>query len=304
MKAIRIHDYGPSDQIRYEDIGRPIPAENQVLVHVKDVGVNPIDWKIREGQMKDWLPVRFPYTLGQDFAGQVVEVGVGVTGFKIGDNVYGFAHGSYAEFAVVDESNLARMPEHIDYLVAAAIPTAGLTAYQLIMNCIELKKGQALLIHGAGGGVGSFAVQLALWKGAEVFATASKADFEYLKGLGLKNMIDYQTERFDEIVHDLDAVIDLVGGETLTRSFNVVKKGGILASTVGPLDQILAEQKDIHAKQFAMKRNSEDLVETAKLVERGVLLPRINEILPLSEAKRAHDELQGGHAKGKIVLQV
>jgi NADPH:quinone reductase-like Zn-dependent oxidoreductase len=304
MKAIRIHNYGHSDQIKAENIPTPTPTDNQILVEVHAVGINPIDWKIREGLFKDMMPAKFPLTLGQDFAGKVLQVGEDTHNYQKGDLVYGFAQGSYAEFVLVEESKIAKIPEDVDYVTAAAIPTAGLTAYQLIANAIELKAGQSILIHGAGGGVGSFAVQLAIWKKAKIFATASSADVEYLKALGVQEVINFENEKFEDRVKDVDAVIDLIGEETLKRSYAVLKKGGIIATTVGQLDKKLLEDKGIKGIRFVMKQNSEDLSHLAELVNQKILAPRINEIVPLEEAKRAQDDLQMKHAKGKIILEV
>jgi NADPH:quinone reductase-like Zn-dependent oxidoreductase len=304
MKAMRIYSYGHSDQIRLDEIAQPVPKENEILCAVHDASVNPIDWKIREGLFRDMMASSFPFTLGQDFSGEVVQVGLGVRSFKKGDRVYGTAHGAYAEFVCVGESTVAKIPSGIDFITAASIPTAGLTAYQLIMKTANLRKGQSVLIHGAGGGVGSFAAQLALWKNARVYATASSIDFEYLKGLGLRDLIDYEKHKFEERIKDVDVVLDLVGGEILKRSFAVVKRGGMIATTVGPVDAKLASERGCQCIQFVVNQNSEDLAEMAKLVEKGILKPRIQEILPLEQAQLAQDHLQRGHAQGKIILDV
>jgi NADPH:quinone reductase-like Zn-dependent oxidoreductase len=304
MKAIRINNYGHSDQIKVENIPAPTPKENELLIEVHAVGVNPVDWKIREGHMKDWIPAKFPLTLGQDFAGKVIEIGKGVHGYQKGDNVYGLAHGTYAEFIVTGEDTIAKIPEDVDYVTAASIPTAGLTAYQIIVNALALKEGQSVLIHGAGGGVGSFAVQLALWKKARIFANASSTDIDYLKKLGVKDVFDHEKDKFEDKVRDADAVIDLIGGDTLKRSINLVKKGGVIVSTVGEINEKQMQEKGIKGINFMMKRNSEDLAQMASLLEQGILKPRVNETIPLEEAKRAQDELQFKHSKGKIILEV
>ena len=304
MKAVRINTYGHSDQLKTENIPTPTPKANELLVEVHAVGVNPMDWKIREGLFKDMMPAQFPLTLGQDFAGMVIQTGAGVHGFTKGDLVYGFAPGAYAEFVCVTEGTIAKIPEGVDYVTAAAIPTAGLTAYQLIMNALDLKPGQSVLIHGAGGGVGSFAVQLALWKKATVYATAGSADLEYLQKLGVKEVINFEKDKFENKVRDVDAVIDLIGGEIQTRSFGVLKKGGLIATTVGGLDETLVQGKSLRGINFVVKQNAEDLAHLSILAEQGVLKPRINEVLPLEEAKRAQDDLQQRHSKGKIILEV
>ncbi|MEZ0392508.1 MAG: NADP-dependent oxidoreductase [Pseudobdellovibrionaceae bacterium] len=304
MKAVRIHSYGGSDQIRVEDIPTPTPNDNQILVKVRAVGVNPFDWKVREGYMKEVMPAQFPLTLGHDFAGEVLQVGKGVHDYKPGDRVYGVGSGAYAEQVIVSEDKIAKIPPLVDFITAATIPTAGITAYQLVMNATQLREGQTVLIHGAAGGVGSFAVQLAFWKKAQIFATADQSDFDYLKELGVRELIDFKKERFEDRVKSVDVVIDLVGGEILKRSLAVVKPGGILATTVGPLDEKQAAEKNVKGIQFYAKQNSEDLSEMAKLVADGVLKPRIYEILPLEEAKLAQDRLQKGQSHGKIILQV
>lgn len=304
MKAIQIHDYGHSDKIKTENIPTPTPGENQILVEVHAAGVNPMDWKVREGLFKDMMPAQFPLTLGQDFAGKVIEPGRATHGYKKGDLVYGFCPGAYAEFVCVEESKIAKIPEDVDYVSAAAIPTAGLTAYQLIMNALELKAGQSVLINGAGGGVGSFAVQLALWKKAKIFATASSADIDYLHKLGVKDVINFEKEKFEDRIKEVDAIIDLVGGDTLQRSYALLKKGGIIATTVGQVDENLLKQKGARGINFLVKQNSEDLAHLAHLVDQNILIPRINEVLPLEEARRAQDDLQMHHSKGKIILEV
>lgn len=304
MKAIRINKYGHSDQIKVENILTPLPKDDQILIEVHAIGVNPMDWKIREGLFKEMMPAQFPLTLGQDFAGKVIATGTATHLYNKGDLVYGFAQGAYAEYLCVGESTIAKIPEDVDYITAAAIPTAGLTAYQLIMNALELKAGQTVLIHGAGGGVGSFAVQLAIWKKAKIIATASSADFEYLQKLGVTEIINFEKERFESRVKDVDAVIDLIGGDTLEKSISLIKKGGVIATTVGPMNEKLIKERGIKGVSFMVKQNSEDLVQLSNLVVKGIVRPRINEVIPLEEAKRAQDDLQLHHSKGKIILEV
>ncbi|HXH74140.1 MAG TPA: NADP-dependent oxidoreductase [Bacteriovoracaceae bacterium] len=304
MKAIQIHNYGHSDQLKIENIPEPTPGENEVFVEVHAVGVNPMDWKIREGLYKDMMPVDFPLTVGQDFSGQVIGTGENTHGFQKGDMVYGFAPGAYAEFVCVNEATIAKIPEDVDYITAAAIPTAGLTAYQLIMNAIDLKADQTVLIQGAGGGVGSFAVQLALWKKAKIIATADGGDIEFLKKMGITEIINFEREKFEDRVKDVDAVIDLVGGDTLKRSYAVLKKGGVIATTVGQVDEDVLKQIGARGVNFVVKQNSEDLAHLANLVDQDILRPRIFEVFPLEEARRAQDDLQRHHSHGKIILEV
>jgi NADPH:quinone reductase-like Zn-dependent oxidoreductase len=212
MKAVRIHAYGHSDQMKLEDLPRPPIRSDEALVRIRAAGVNPVDWKIREGQLKNVFRSSFPLTLGQDFAGDILEAGAYLRGFKAGDQVFGFASGTYAEFATLTAPELVRMPGSVDYVTAASMPTAGLTAYQLIFDVVKAAKNLRVLIHGAAGGVGSFAVQLARSRNARVFATASAQDVAYLKSIGAEQVVDYQSERFENRLQDMDAVVDLVGG--------------------------------------------------------------------------------------------
>jgi NADPH:quinone reductase-like Zn-dependent oxidoreductase len=263
-----------------------------------------VDWKIREGFLKDVMRTSFPLTLGQDFAGDVVEVGRDTREFTVGDKVFGFATGSYAEYTTLGAKDLVHMPKTIDYTTAASIPTSGLTAYQLVVDVVKAAKAMRLLIHGAAGGVGSFAVQLARSKEARVYATASDQDSAYLKGLGAEQVINYKAERFEEKLRDLDAVIDLIGGETLARSYQVLKNGGVLASAVATPDEGELRKRGLRGVHFLMKRDPVQLARLATLVEQGVLKPKVSQVMSLADAPRAHALSEKGEARGKIVLQV
>jgi len=304
MKAIRIHGYGSSDVLQFEDVSRPQADPDEVLVKTYDAGLNPVDWKIREGFLKDSSPRTFPFTAGQDFAGEVVETGERVAQFTGGDAVFGFAKGAYAEYAAARADEIALKPKSIDFVTAAAIPTAGLTAWQAIVDAARISQGQSVLIHGAAGGVGSFAVQIAKWKGARLIATASRTDIPYLKELGADEVIDYKAERFEAKTRDLDAVIDLVGGETLARSYGLLKKGGVVVTTLGYIDESKLQQNGLKGVALFMKRDGMELAELGKLVEQGIVTPRIDQVLPISEAKKAQEMSQSGKAHGKIVLRV
>ena len=304
MKAIRIHSYGTSEQMKLEETPRPAIRGDEVLVKIRAAGVNPVDWKIREGYLKEVVRASFPLTLGQDFAGDVVEVGKDVHDFKTGDKVFGFATGAYAEYATIPAKDLARMPLSTDYATAASIPTAGLTAYQMIFDVIKAGKGLRILIHGGAGGVGSFAVQLARSREARVYATASGQDAPYLKSLGVEEVLDYRSERFEQKLKDLDAVVDLIGGETLTRSYQTLKSGGIIVSTVATPDPAELGKRQLRGQQFLMKRNASQLADLANMVDLGVVKPKLSQVLPLADAPKAHDLSQKGKTKGKIVLQV
>ena len=304
MKAIRIHEYGDAGTLKLEEIPHLSIADDQILVRIRDAGVNPIDWKIRQGYMKQVMPAKFPMTIGQDFAGEVVEYGKNVNQFAPGDKVFGFAQGTYAEYAAAPASTVAGMPTSMDFATAAALPTAGSTALQIMRDVVAAKSGMSILIHGAAGGVGSYASQIARNLGARVIGTATGADIEYLKSLGIEEVVDYKRERFEEKAAGVDAVVDLVGGETLARSYSIVKKGGVLATTVQPIDESAAKRAGIRAVQVIMKRNAADLEELAQLVEKGALKPRLNKAMSLSQAKEAQELSETGKAQGKVILKV
>ncbi|MDB5621316.1 NADP-dependent oxidoreductase [Tardiphaga sp.] len=304
MKAIRIHSYGHSDQIHVEEAPRPSPDPGEVLVRIRAAGVNPVDWKIREGYMKDEGHDPFPLTLGRDFAGEIVEVGEGVRHYKVGDEVFGFADGSYAEYAKASIGLIAHKPSTLDFAAAAALPVAGLTAYQIITRVVRPNRGQVLLIHGAAGGVGALVCQLAKWQSARVIASASIRDAVYLRQLGVDQIIDYKSERFEEKAKDVDAVIDLVGGDTLSRSYSVIKFLGTLVTAVGPLDAVRAQEQGIRAVQFVMEPNQADLVQVARLADQGTLRPRVSQVIELTRAREAQDLNQSGASHGKVILRV
>jgi NADPH:quinone reductase-like Zn-dependent oxidoreductase len=298
MKAARIHDFGHSDQIRIEHIAVPAQTSTDVLVRIDAAGVNPVDWKIREGLFGSG---HLPFTLGQDFSGQVIAVGEDVVDIEADEEVYGFASGAYAEYAVVRPDWIANKPITLDDATAATLPTPGLTAMQLV-RAVAPRPGQTVLVHGAAGAVGSLATQLVLEAGARVVANAGAHDAEYLRSLGVEQVIDYKTERFEDLVRDVDAVIDLVGGDTLARSYAITKRGGAIATALGPLD----DRATGHLRTFhiVMQRNSADLLELSRLVDSGTIKPQRPRVLPLEEASTAQDLSQTHETSDKLVLEV
>jgi NADPH:quinone reductase-like Zn-dependent oxidoreductase len=304
MKAVQIREYGDSGELKIEETPRPKIGVGQILVKVRDAGVNPVDWKIREGRLKERISAAFPFTMGQDFAGEVAEIGTGVNGFAIGDRVFGFARGSYAEYAAASASEVAKIPQSIGFDVAASLPTAGATALQLIRDVIKARNGMTILIHGAAGGVGSFAAQIAMHLGAKVIGTATDQDIAYLKSLGVEQVIDHKRERFEEKIREVDAVVDLVGGDTLARSYQIVKKGGVLASTVQPIDESAAKQAGVRGVYFLMRASAPDLAKLAKFVEQGVVKPRLSQTMDLQHAKEAQELNEAGQSHGKVILKV
>src|SRR5207237_3621437 len=238
MRAIRIHKYGGPEVLHYENAPRPKPQSGEVLIRVHVAGINPIDWKVREGYMKDFWPHKFPLILGWDLSGVVDELGRGVSRFKISDEVYSLPdptrNGAYADYIVVRASALALKPNALHHPRAAAVPLAALTAWQSLFDTAQLQPGQRVLIHAGSGGVGHLAVQLAKWKGAYVFATASTKNQDLLRELDVDEPIDYTQQRFENVARKIDVVLDTIGGETQERSWAVLKKGGVLVSLVQP----------------------------------------------------------------------
>lgn len=298
MKAARIHAYGHSEQIQVEDISQPDPKPNEVLIKIRAAGINPVDWKLREGYMTRPLPL----TLGQDFCGEVLALGADVRDVEAGEEVYGFAHGAYAEYAVVSPRMFATKPTTVDDATAAGLPTPGLTALQIVEQHVRPERNQVVLIHGAAGAVGSIATQLCIARGARVIANASRKDAEYLASLGVAQVIDYRTQRFEDEVRDVDAVIALVGGDTLTRSVDVVRKDGLIVSALGPIEA--AEGRPVRVVPFVMQRNREDLITLARLVDSGTIKPRPTRAVPLTQVREAQDLVQNGHPSEKLVFAI
>ena len=304
MKAIRIHQYGGPEVLAQVEMQRPTPGPNEVLIRVQAAAVNPVDWKMRAGYVKEVFPLTFPATLGWDVSGSVEETGADVTRFKRGDEVYALLEGGgYAEYAVARETVVARKPRTVDHVHAAAVPVVGLTAWQALFEVAQLRAGQKVLIHAAAGGVGNFAVQFAKAKGAYVIGTASSRNQAFLRELGVDNAVDYQKTRFEDVARDVDVVLDTVGGDTQERSFKVLKKGGILVSIVQPPSEELAAKHDVRALFYGAHASSSDLAEIAKLIDNGKVKPVVETVLPLAEARRAHELSESGHARGKIVLK-
>ena len=308
MKAVRIHQYGGPEVLFLEEIQRPTPGPDELLIKVRAASVNPFDWKIREGYLKQMLPLPLPVTVGWDVSGTVEATGSGVTHFKRGDEIYArldlMKGGAYAEYALANESEVALKPKSTDHIHAAGIPIAGKTAWQALFDTANLRAGQKVLIHAAAGGVGVFAVQFAKAKGAHVIGTASGKNQAFLRELGVDEAIDYEKTRFEDVIRDVDVVLDTIGGEVQERSWKVLKKGGILVSVVGPPNAEQAAKYGVRAAMFQMHPGSADLVEIARLVDSGRVKTVVDTVLPLADARRAHELSAKGHGRGKIVLKV
>lgn len=307
MKAIRFHEFGKADVLVYEDAPVPKPGPGEMLVRVRAAAVNPVDWKVRLGGMRTVRP-DLPQIPGYDVAGTVASLGEGVTRFSVGEPIFAYMSlrrgGGYAEYAIVREDEAARKPEKIDFVEAASIPLVTLTAWQALFDTAHLERGQTVLIHGAAGGVGSAAVQLAKARGAKVIGTASAVNHPFLKKLGADRVVDYRNVAFEDVVHGVDVVLDTVGGDTLERSFGVVKPGGRIVSLVDDPSRFLAAHPDVKASAILVKPDAGELAEIAALVDKGKFVPVVTKVLPLADAREAHEASETGHTRGKIVLRV
>jgi NADPH:quinone reductase-like Zn-dependent oxidoreductase len=304
-RKVRIHAFGGPDVLRVEEVEQSMPDALQVLTSVKAASVNPVDFKIRNGQYPAVKEDRLPYTPGRDVSGIVEKCGAQATRFKIGDEVVGIvgiAGGGYADKVVLDEAAIARKPREIDYVHVAAIPLAGQTAWQGLFRYGQLKAGQAVLIHGGSGGVGHFAVQFAKAKGARVLTTVSTDRLQFARTLGADVVIDYKTQRFEELAQDLDMVFDLVGGETRERSWKLLKKGGVLVSTLTEPSQETAARHGVRALRYTVEADGKELAEILSLVASGKVKPHVQKTYPLEEAAQALNCVEQGNSVGKIVL--
>ena len=330
MKAAYINRYGNINDVQLGEQSTPVLTENDVLIKVHAASINPLDLRVLEGEFKTILPVQFPFILGNDFAGTVVQVGENVTQFKIGDEVYAKTdnNGAFAEYTVIQESSLALKPQNISMEQAAALPLVGLTSWQALVEIAKVKAGQKVLIHAGSGGVGSIAIQLAKSLGATVATTTSSKNSSWVKGLGADIIIDYKTMDFEQELKDYDVVLDTQGGKILEKSLNVLKRGGRLISISGPPDHAFVEvvnpnwflkcvipllswsirhkakKRDISYSFLFMQPNGQQLSEISKLVESGKINPVVDKTYTFSEIKDAFHYVNTGRAKGKIVLKI
>jgi NADPH:quinone reductase-like Zn-dependent oxidoreductase len=304
MKAIRLHHRGGPEAFVYEEAPRPHPGADGVLVRVLAAAVTPTEltwvptWTTRTGE-----PRRFPIIPGHEFSGEVAAAGDGVTDLAAGDAVYGlndwFGDGAQAEYCVARAAEVARKPRRVDHVAAAAMPISALTAWQGLIVRGRLAAGQRVLIHGAAGGVGVCAVQLARWRGAHVIGTASADNAAFVRGLGADEVIDYRARRFEDVAHGVDVVFDTVGGETLERSWGVLKPGGRLV-TIAASGEVSAEPR-VREAFFVVEANRAQLDEIARLIDGGHLRPVVDAVFPLAQARQAYEHKP---AHGKVVLRV
>jgi alcohol dehydrogenase len=312
MKSAQMKRYGSSEVV---EINQSTPAPNdaaagKVLVNVKAAGVNPIDWKIREGYMQQRMPLQFPSTLGMDFSGAIERVGEGVSDFKQDDEVYGQAavirggSGAFAEMALANADSIAHKPRTLSHEEAAGLPLVGVSAWQALVETMGLSKDQKVLVHGGAGGIGSIAIQLAKHLGAYVATTSSTNDKQFVQQLGADEVIDYKTQTFEDLLHDYDAVFDTIGGETYTKSFKVLKRGGVIVSMLEQPNQELMDRFGVKAMYQFTQVNRERLTKLAQWVDQNNIRVNVDRTFPLDEAAKALDYQRDVHPRGKVVLKV
>ncbi len=311
MNAVQFNKYGGPEVLDFTgNIADPIPLKNQMVVEVYAASVNPVDVKLRSGSLKEILPLEFPVTIGGDFAGIIVKSVEGNQLLREGDRVFGQASvlnggtGTFAEYAAVNAGNCAMMPVSMGFEEAASFPLAGASALQAIEDHIRLRKGQRIVIHGGAGGIGSIAVQLAKSIGAFVATTVRTGDREFARELGAEVVVDYQTQSFENMLREYDAVLDTVGGDITTKSFRIVRAGGIVVSMTGQPDKEAAGRSGVIAVGQMTLTTTERLERLAAHLDQGHIKPRIDRIFPFSEARKAFVHAEREHPRGKVVVKV
>ncbi len=306
MKAIVAHEYGAPDVLKVEEVPRPEPNEDEALVRVIASSVNPADPLTLSGKYAREFGTHLPLIPGYDIAGIVEKTGANVTKLKVGDAVYGYPNfgGGWADYVTVKEFEVAAKPKSLNFVESAAVPMGALTAWQALVDVAKLQPGQTVLIHGGSGGVGSFAIQIAKARGARVIATASTTNQDLLKQLGADMAVDYTKTKFEDVAKDVDAVLDPIGKETLARSYNVIKKGGIVMSLVARPDPAELEKHGIRGAGISVHPDAEDLAEIAQLIDAGKIKPIVTQVLPLNEAIAAQQQAATHHTRGKVVIRI
>src|SRR6201993_2793734 len=306
MRAVVAHEYGAPDVLKIEQVPKPEPKENEVLIRVLASGVNPADPLTLSGKYALEFGTHLPLIPGYDIAGVVEKTGANITKLKVGDAVYGYPTfgGGWADYVTVKESEVAAKPKSLNFVESAAVPMGALTAWQALVDVAKLQPGQTVLIHGGSGGVGRFGLQIAKARGARVIATASTANQDLLKQLGADVVVDYTKSRFEDVAKNVDAVLDPVGKETLARSYGVVKKGGIVMCLVALPDRAELQKRGIHGAAISVHPDTADLTEIAHLIDAGKIKPIVTQVLPLSEAIAAQQQAATHHTRGKVVLRI
>lgn len=308
MKAVTLSQYGNTDQLHYTEVSKPELKENDLLIEIKATSVNPFDWKVREGYLANAIPFHSPAIIGWDAAGIVKEVGPNVTKFIVGDEVFTSPdlkrNGTYAEYVAVDEKMVAKKPQNLSFEEAASIPLVGLTAWTALIDIADMKEGDRVLIQAGAGGVGSFAIQLAKSMGCFVAATCSGENIAFLKELGVDQIINYETERFEDVLNPVDIVLETMDGEIQNRSFKVIKKGGSLISTNTAPDKMLAQKYDVTISSVIRDTDGGELAKIGDLLKSKKIIPIVEKLFHLSEVKKAHTLIETGHSRGKIALRI
>lgn len=332
MRAVVMTNYGDEDVVQLHSMPKPEMKDDEVLIEVYSAGINPFDVKLRTGAFKPFLKYKFPVILGADIAGKVLDVGSKVSRFKKGDEVYSYSHGSklgaFAEFAVARETDLSLKPKNLTFEEAASLPTVGLTVYQALTRFAQLGAGQKVLIEAGSGGIGSFAIQYAKALGAEVAATTSTKNVDWVRGLGADHVIDYQKQKFEDVLSDYDVVLHTVDSEPTARYFSILKQGGHVLSLVGPPDYSfakraglnhflrlicsllgmkitkLAKRTGTHYTFVFVEPSGKQMSEIASLIEKGKIKPVIDRVFPMDQAKEAFTYVALGRTKGKVILSV
>lgn len=308
MKAIVFDRYGGPEVLELREMPQPALRANDVLIEVHAASVNPVDWKIRSGLLKEMVRYDFPLIPGWDVAGIVVDAGSEVGGFKKGDAVFSRTdiarNGTYAEYVAVDEKYVALKPSLLTYEEAASIPLVGLTAWQALVDFAAIKKGDRVLIHAGAGGVGTFAIQLAKDFCCYVATTCSTSNVEFVRSLGADLVVDYTKSDFTSELQGLDVVFDTLGGDIYRNSFKVLKHQGVMISILEQPDHELADRARVRAGYLFMHPDGKELAQIADFIERGLIKPAVKHVLPLSDARKAHELSESRHAQGKIVLKV
>lgn len=307
MKAVRIRSFGGPEVLELADVEKPQPKDDEVLIRVRAASVNPVDYKIRSGTYPVVKQDQLPKVLGRDVAGEIERCGSAVRNFREGDTVYAMLDGGpggYAEYVTVRADLVAPKPGQLDYRAAAAVPLAGLTAWQGLFDHGHLQPGQRVLIHGGAGGVGHLAVQFAKARGATVVATAGTQDIGFVKQLGADQVVDYTRERFEDEVRDVDLVLDLIAGETQERSWAILKDGGTMISSLARPSEAKAREHHAHAENFVAHPDRDELIEIGRLIDAGRVHPHVSAVFELKEAAEAQVQLERRHAQGKVVLQM
>jgi NADPH:quinone reductase-like Zn-dependent oxidoreductase len=308
MKAIRIHRYGPPGVLVLDEIPRPRPGPNELLVRVRAAGVNPLDWKIRAGKVVGYLDYSLPFTLGWDFSGIVEDLGPGPTEFKAGDSVFGLKElrsgGACASLVLANPLEVISKPPGLSYEQAAVVPLAALTAWQALFEAGTLEAGHCALIHAGAGGVGVFAIQMAKWKGARVIATSSGHNLDFLRDLGADEVIDYTTYRFEDCCRDLDLVLDSVGGETTERSWQTLRPGGAMISITTGFSSEDGQRQGVRARFVLVRPDPQQLTLIGSLLKSGRLQTVVENVYTMAEIKEAHLRIETGHVRGKLAVEI